>query len=308
MSQTQRLLLLAPPTQERTAAFVRAEALAVAMQMPLHIVAFGHVEALSVAGWFAPDQVQQARDGYLLKHRQWLEEHVRQLIGKGLEATCEVVWVERPYEEILNYVKELPVAMIIKDAHEESALKRVFFTPLDWQLLRDCPVPVHLVTEARHPLPRQVLAIVDVLRSEELELRLNDRILDAAAKLAQQCNARLQLLHVYDWSAVYASDMGFGALPVAADYGAAMGKLEREAFAKLAERHGVPPECRHFIEGIPLITICTFAIEHKVDVIVMGTVQHGGLNKLLGTTAEHLLHRAPCSVLAVKPGDLEPLS
>jgi universal stress protein E len=34
----------------------------------------------------------------------------------------------------------------------------------------------------------------------------------------------------------------------------------------------------------------------------MGTVQHGGLDKLLGTTAELLLQRAPCSVLAIKPG------
>jgi universal stress protein E len=34
----------------------------------------------------------------------------------------------------------------------------------------------------------------------------------------------------------------------------------------------------------------------------MGTVQHNKLNILLGTTAEQLLHRAPCSVLAIKPG------
>jgi universal stress protein E len=33
----------------------------------------------------------------------------------------------------------------------------------------------------------------------------------------------------------------------------------------------------------------------------MGTVQHKGLKKLLGSTAEQLLHRAPCSVLAIKP-------
>ena len=42
--------------------------------------------------------------------------------------------------------------------------------------------------------------------------------------------------------------------------------------------------------------------DHRTDVIVMGAVQHTGLNKLLGTTAEQLLHRAPCSVLAIKPG------
>jgi universal stress protein E len=36
----------------------------------------------------------------------------------------------------------------------------------------------------------------------------------------------------------------------------------------------------------------------------MGTVQNKGLDKLLGTTAEQLLHRAPCSVLAIKPGQM----
>ncbi|PMZ61362.1 universal stress protein, partial [Pseudomonas sp. GW247-3R2A] len=73
-------------------------------------------------------------------------------------------------------------------------------------------------------------------------------------------------------------------------------------FAAIAERHGVAPQNRHFIEGAPLTSICDFAAEHRTDVIVMGTVQHKGLNKLLGTTAEQLLHRAPCSVLAIKPG------
>jgi nucleotide-binding universal stress UspA family protein len=56
------------------------------------------------------------------------------------------------------------------------------------------------------------------------------------------------------------------------------------------------------IEGLPLNSICEFAADHHTDVIVMGTVQHKGLNQLLGTTAEQLLHRAPCSVLAIKPG------
>lgn len=301
MSRNQRLLLLAPPEMVRTAAFERAGALAVATELPLHIVAFDYVEALSVAGLFAPEQMKQAREGYLQQHRQWLEQQAEHQRKKGVEVTCEVVWVQRPYEEILHYVNEMPVAMIIKDAHEESLLKRVFFTPLDWQLLRDCPVPVHLVTEARNPLPQRVLAIVDVLRSEEQDLRFNDQIIDAAVRLAEQCNARLELLHAYDWSAVYAPGMGFGVLPVATGLDHIMGETEKDAFEALADRHGVPVDCRHFIEGVPVPTICAFATKHLTDVIVMGTVQHGGLDKLLGSTAEHLLHRAPCSVMAIKP-------
>jgi universal stress protein E len=302
MSQTQRLLLIAPPAMTRTPAFDRAAALALAMQLPLHIVAFDYLQALAVAGLFAPEQINLARDGYLQTHRQWLSEQAALMSKHGVEVTSEVVWVQHPYEEVLHFVNEMSLALIIKDAQEESALKRVFFTPLDWQLLRDCPVPVHLVTNALRPGPRNVLAIVDVLRSEEQDLVFNDQIVDAAVKLAEQCVATLELVHVYDWTAVYAQDMGFGALPLATGIYEALGTAQREAFAALAERHGVPVQSRHFIEGSPLTCICDFAAEHRTDVIVMGTVQHNGLNKLLGTTAEQLLHRAPCSVLAIKPG------
>ena len=302
MSQTQRLLLIAPPAMTRTPAFDRAAMLARAMQLPLHIVAFDYLQALAVAGLFAPEQIALARDGYLQTHRQWLAEQADLMNKHGVDATSEVVWVQHPYEEILHFVNEMSLALIIKDANEESALKRVFFTPLDWQLLRDCPVPVHLVTNALNPRPRNVLAIVDVLRSEDQDLVFNDQIIDAATKLAELCEARIELVHVYDWTAVYAQDMGMGALPLATGLYEALGVAQHEAFTALAERHGVPTECRHFIEGAPLSSICKFAEDHHTDVIVMGTVQHTGLNKLLGTTAEQLLHRAPCSVLAIKPG------
>ncbi|MET0777437.1 MAG: universal stress protein [Pseudomonas mandelii] len=302
MSQTQRLLLIAPQNMTHTPAFDRAAALSLAMQMPLHIVAFDYLQALAVAGLFAPEQISLARDGYLQTHREWLAEQAALMSKHGVEVTSEVVWVQHPYEEILHFVNEMPLALIIKDAQEESALKRVFFTPLDWQLLRDCPVPVHLVTNAVNPKPHNVLAIIDVMRSEDQDHVFNDQIIDAAAKLASVCGATLELVHVYDWTAVYAQDIGFGALPLAVGIYETLGSAQHEAFAAIAERHGVAPQNRHFIEGAPLTSICDFAAEHRTDVIVMGTVQHKGLNKLLGTTAEQLLHRAPCSVLAIKPG------
>jgi universal stress protein E len=301
MSQAQRLLLIAPPTMSRTPAFDRATALARALQRPLHIVAFDYLQALAVAGFFAPEQIRMARDGYLQSHRQWLAEQAEAMGKHGIEVSTEVVWVSHPFEEVLHFVNEMPLALIIKDAQPESALKRVFFTPLDWHLLRDCSVPVHLVTDARNPRPHRVVAIVDVLRSEEQDILFNDQIIRAAAKLAEVCDAGLELVHVYDWAAAYAQDIGFGTLPMATGIYQALGGAHREAFAAMAERHGVPVQCRHFIEGSPLPVLCEFAATHHTDVIVMGTVQHSGLDKRLGTTAEQLLHRAPCSVLAIKP-------
>lgn len=301
MSQTQRLLLIAPSAMKHTPAFDRAAALAQAMHLPLHIVAFDYSQALAVAGLFAPEQFSLARDGYLQTHRQWLADQAGLMSKHGVEVTSEVVWVQDPNAEILNFINEMPLTLIIKDAQEESALKRVFFTPLDWQLLRDCPVPVHLVTTPLNPRPRHVLAIIDVMRDEDQDRVFNDHIIDAAAKLAAICDADLDLLHVYDWTVVYAQDMGFGALQLANGVYEMLGTAQQEAFAAIAERHGVPVQHRFFREGAPVPSICEFAAEHRTDVIVMGTVQHKGLSKLLGTTAEHLLHQAPCSVWAIKP-------
>lgn len=301
MSQTQRLLLLAPDAMTRTPAFDRATELALALDLPLHIVAIDYLDLLSVAALFAPEQVKQAREGYLETHRHWLWQQAELARRHGVEVTCEVVWGKDPYQALQQYVKEMPLALIIKDAQPEPTMKRIFFTPLDWRLLRDCPVPVHLVTDSRHPRPRRILAIVDVLRSEEQDLVFNDRIVDAAVKLAEQCNAQVELMHAFDWTAVYASDMGIGALPLATGLYEALGQAQHEVFEALAERHGVAPQQRHFIEGTPLNSICTFAADHQIDVIVMGTTGHRGLDRRLGTTAELVLQRAPCSVLAIKP-------
>jgi universal stress protein E len=67
----------------------------------------------------------------------------------------------------------------------------------------------------------------------------------------------------------------------------------------LAARFGVPAECRHFITGHPVSALSEFAHEHQIDVIVMGRTQYGSLEKLLGSTTEHILYQVPCSILAV---------
>ena len=72
-----------------------------------------------------------------------------------------------------------------------------------------------------------------------------------------------------------------------------------KSFLRLAGRFGVPSDRRHFIMGHPVTALSEFANEHQVDVIVMGRVQSHGVEKLLGSTTEHILYQVPCSVLAV---------
>ena len=58
----------------------------------------------------------------------------------------------------------------------------------------------------------------------------------------------------------------------------------------------------HLLKGDPADVIAEFAKTGRVDLIVMGTVARTGIAGLLiGNTAETILQRVDCSVLAVKP-------
>ena len=57
----------------------------------------------------------------------------------------------------------------------------------------------------------------------------------------------------------------------------------------------------HFLEGKPGKTLVDFAHKNDVDLIVMGTHGHKGLNHLImGSVAEYVVRHAACAVLTVK--------
>ena len=60
----------------------------------------------------------------------------------------------------------------------------------------------------------------------------------------------------------------------------------------------------HVLQGCADEIIPEFAEQHQIDLIVMGTVCRTGIPGFcIGDTAEKILHRIDCSVLAVKPDD-----
>ena len=294
MSQYQRLLLIINPTLRHSSAMNHAAALAKTSGASLHIAAL-----TPSSRWLslleAGDR-ESGRERYLQDHRGWLEAQAENLRGRGIEVTTEVAWAEDMKQDIIEHVTDMQPDVLIKEIQHESALKRAFFTPLDWHLLRHCPVPVFLVGGSSFVLPRKVVAAVEVSDVESTDNELNDRIIKQACSLAMQCNAELHLLYACDISAAFLADMGGLSL---ADLTHALRRDLETSFIELADRFGVPSDRRHFIEGNPVKALSEFADEHNVDVIVMGRVQSHGVDKLLGSTTEHILYQVPCCVLAV---------
>lgn len=295
MSQYQRLLLITGPSMRHTPALQRAVAIAEATGAALHIAVF--IDDFDIMSLMRGSE--KFRETCQQENQKWLKDEVELIRGRGVHVSSEVLTTRSALKEILQHVEEMQPDLVIKDVQHESALKRVFITPLDWQLLRDCPVAVHLVSEVSCPLPRVIVAAVDPSQPETQINEINDRIIQAANGLAMQCNAELHLLYACDPSLTHLSDAGAGAVTMPG-FSSEVRRSLHKSFTALADHYGVPLDRQHFIAGPPTKAIADFAAHNRADVIVMGSAHREGLDKWVGSTTEHVLYKVPCNVLAIR--------
>ncbi|WP_339544396.1 universal stress protein [Pseudomonas sp. RA_35y_Pfl2_P32] len=296
MSQYQRLLLIINPALRQSPAIHQAGALAGASGASLHIV--GLIKSLGILTLLEGDDWASARASYLQEQDVWLQAQADQLRASGVEVTAYTTWSEDVKSDILEHVSELQPDLLIKQVQQEPLLKRTFFTPMDWHLLRYCPVPTYLVGDQARGLPRKIVAAIDSANDQPQNQKLNERILKQAERLALQCDAELHLITACDITADFLGDLDGAGLALS-DLTRQLRQDLENAFLNTAEHFGVAPERRHFIKGDPVQVLAEFAHQHQVDVLVLGRNQSRGLEKLIGSTTEHLLYQASCSVLAV---------
>lgn len=119
-----------------------------------------------------------------------------------------------------------------------------------------------------------------------------------AQALAQASHAKLSLVHIVEPMA-----MAFGG-----DVPMDLSMLQQQQFEQARERlqgfAGIYSELsadqRHLAYGQPRQEIHRLAEEQGCDLIVVGSHGRHGLALLLGSTANDVLHGAPCDVLAVR--------
>jgi universal stress protein A len=119
-----------------------------------------------------------------------------------------------------------------------------------------------------------------------------------AKTLALLYQAKLSIIHVLD--NIPMPDTHYGTL-IALDQASDDSLLEAEKnrFIQLCGRLAIEPANRWLVWGVPKQEIIERARQENVDLIVVGSHERHGLALLLGTTANSVLHHAPCDVLAV---------
>ncbi|WZO97967.1 universal stress protein [Isosphaeraceae bacterium EP7] len=238
-----------------------------------------------------------------------------QLREDGLDVTTEVLRGRR-HHEIVREVLRGGHDLLLKKAEPNEGL---LFGSTDMHLLRSCPCPL-LLLKPEHDGGdfARILAAVDPApppnEADPLHLKaeltakdaaLDAKILELAGSLADEEGGDLHIVHV--WSApgeeLLRGDPMLAQDQVdryVSDSQAEARKALDHLLAKVPDQSG--HRIVHLIKGVPEDAVVEAAKTNRIDLIVMGTVARTGISGLLiGNTAESILQRVDCSVLAIKP-------
>jgi len=128
----------------------------------------------------------------------------------------------------------------------------------------------------------------------------NDQIIEKGRKLVADNQAELLLLHVNEpLTIAYSIDgMAYGDQIVSLE--SSVRKEAKVKMSKIADELDVKGENRLIRSGNPANEIHGVVKEENVDLIVMGTHGQSGLQLLLGSTANSVLHGVSCDVMVVR--------
>ncbi len=255
------------------------------------------------------------REKIIAGHQKELQELVAPWNKKNRIQSQVLIGI--PFLEIIREVLRNKRDLVIKTAESGGLLDRVFGSD-DMHLLRKCPCPVWLVKPKSPKTYRRILAAVDIddyYSPEELKTRhlLNIQILEMAASLALSEFAELYIVHAWDDIGEKAMRHPFADMPE--DKITAYAEEEKQRhkqklnelvtdtlnkLGQLATEYLKPKTL--LLKGSPRKEIPVFSSKIEADLVIMGTVARTGVpGFFMGNTAETILNRLDCSILAVKP-------
>jgi universal stress protein A len=128
-----------------------------------------------------------------------------------------------------------------------------------------------------------------------------DEVVKRGISLANTFNARISLIHVVEFAQVDLSNELV--MPQELELDQELVAQAKKKLESLAEKHGLQSSQRFVSQGSTKREIINTAEEENVDLIVIGSHGRHGIQLLLGSTANAVLHGAPCDVLAVRIRD-----
>ncbi len=306
MESIKRILVIADPTAQQSAALKKARQIAVNFRAKVDILCC--VANPTLTRSFFPDEISQentirpVRNKYL-EQMQVLAEPFR---ADNLSVTCHVEFGNPLHAIMEDYIVLTRPDLVVKDTHHHSLIRRTLLSNTDFHLIRACQSPLLLVKEQSWSETPHVAAAVDPGHPQDTPALLDHAVIYAAERIARGFGTQPSLIHCWSPMGLYAAGatgggMGGVAMLMPQEVIDAQRTLDRERFEHLARVHDIPQHRTHLREGIAIDELPVYAKHGAIDILAMGAVSRSGLDRIfIGHTAEALLDVMPCDILIIK--------
>ena len=217
------------------------------------------------------------------QQRQAVQFYLDKYADPEIEFESHIVWSSNEADAIREEVEKNQYDLVVKYTKDEESFTSLIFTPVDW----------------KHQ--RRILVAVNVSGEQEYQDEFNQELVSTGMNLAENLNrGNVHLVAAYPVAPI---NMAID-LPEFNTSGYENGIRGQHLInmKALRQKFGIDEDHTHVREGFPEEVIPEVAKEIEAELVILGTVGRTGLSAaLLGNTAEHVISKLSCNLLAIKP-------
>lgn len=195
--------------------------------------------------------------------------------------------------------------LVIKSAEVNADHKG--FKSIDLTLLRQCPCPVWLCHPRQdNALLKHIEVAIDPEDTEKAGADLAQHLLKTSSMFAKSLNVQLSIISC--WDTIFDErmvDIEYLGLPQkqATEIIHEQEQLHLSLLNKMIAASKIDNEYSlQHLRGPAATIIPEFLQKYSIDLLVMGTVGRTGISGfIIGNTAENIMNKLSCSLLALKP-------
>jgi nucleotide-binding universal stress UspA family protein len=258
-----------------------------------------------------PPEMADYKDNYATSLKDKLQQSiqtVRNLMNMNdtdVPIQIDTASVDTPAIHIIQHILRNGHDLVVKEAEPKVGGKG--FKALDMELLQKCPCPVWLCRPiAQHRGDIRVAVAIDPESKEQVGHDLSVRLLALSRSLADACSGKLDIISCWDyehentlrsnaWVRLSEREVKEIVLDTQSRHKDLLEDIIRES--NIGGKIQV-----HHLRGAAEQMIPTTIEDKQIDILVMGTVARTGISGFfIGNTAENVLQKLRCSLIALKP-------